>query len=152
MSERYVHAIWCDDIRQEVGNKPSFMGVYTGGILLPELPVVLPRLSVYIWTVTPIDTPFEKLTIRIVRDDGFLLVEFQPIPSDSFMDSAQVSRPDATTRVGMAAVNLGGVELPVGCRYLNIVVETESGTIEGPRLNIDIGDASSLVPIVTQPT
>lgn len=136
MSGRYVHVIWCDDIRQEVGNKPSFMGVYTGGILLPGLPTVLPKLSVYVWVNTPIDQPFKKLIIRVVRDDGFPLLEMQPeTPEDDLVAPA---RPDSTRRVAMAGFTLGGVEVPVGCKYFGVVVETESETLEGPRLRIDV--------------
>ena len=41
----------------ELGNKPSFMGVYTGGIVVPALPTVLPKLCVYAWVVSPIESP-----------------------------------------------------------------------------------------------
>lgn len=135
---RYVHTIWCDDIRQEVGNKPSFMGVYTAGIFLQSLPVVLPRLAAYVWVTTPIDRRFQKLNIRGVRDDGFVLFEvLQETPVGS-ADVFQSSRPDSTRQVAMAGFAFGGVEVPVGCKYFSVVVETESETLEGPRLRIDV--------------
>lgn len=43
---REKHSILCDDVRSEVGNKPSYMGVYTGAMLLPELPFQHPRLFI----------------------------------------------------------------------------------------------------------
>ena len=134
MNERYVHAIWCDDIRQEVGNKPSFMGVYTGGILVQTLPIVLPRLAVYIWANTPIERPFQKIRIRIERNDGFVLMnqpEFQDVTLPHGSD-------DLTRQVAMAAVLLSGAEVPTGCRYFSIFVETESETLEGPKLRINV--------------
>jgi hypothetical protein len=138
MNDRYVHAIWCDDIRLEVGNKPSFMGVFTGGILLPALPTVLPRLAVYIWVNTPVERPFKSLRIRITRDDGFLLMEVRPESPPAQSDVAQHSRPDSTRQVAMAGFSLGGVEVPVGCKYFSIFVDTELETLEGPKLRIDV--------------
>jgi hypothetical protein len=43
---REKHSILCDDVRSEVGNKPSYMGVYTGAMVLPELPFQHPRLFI----------------------------------------------------------------------------------------------------------
>ena len=137
MTDRYVHAIWCDDIRLEVGNKPSFMGVFTGGILLPALPTVLPRLAVYIWVNTPVERPFKSLRISITRDDGFLLMEARP-PQAQTDDAQRSSLPDSTRQVAMAGFSLGGVEVPVGCKYFSILVETESETLEGPKLHINV--------------
>lgn len=40
------HVIFCDDIRKEVGNKPSYIGIYTGAINFPsELPSQLPKFA-----------------------------------------------------------------------------------------------------------
>lgn len=43
---RIEHVIICDDVRQEVGNKLSFIGVYppTPDIFVPKLPLSLPKL------------------------------------------------------------------------------------------------------------
>ena len=136
MTERYVHALWCDDIRQEVGNKPSFMGVYTGGILVPSLPTILPRLAVYIWIKTPIGQPFESLRIRISRDDEFLLIE---TPLEKLPDQSAVTpQPNRTQQVVMTGILISGVEMPADCKYFRVLVETESETLEGPKLHINV--------------
>jgi hypothetical protein len=44
--EPFGYSIFCDDIRQEVGNKPSFMGVVLGAIFPASFPLVMPRFSV----------------------------------------------------------------------------------------------------------
>lgn len=75
MSQRSVHTIWCDDIRQELGNKPSFMGVYTGGIVLLGLPTVLPRLGVWTTVRSSADRPIREVSVRVERDDGTILLE-----------------------------------------------------------------------------
>jgi hypothetical protein len=40
-----VYTLFCDDVRLEVGNKLSFMGVFQN-IVVPQLPVWLPKLAV----------------------------------------------------------------------------------------------------------
>jgi hypothetical protein len=42
--EIFGHLLVCDDIRHEVGNKPSYMGVYTGDILVEVFPFTLQKL------------------------------------------------------------------------------------------------------------
>lgn len=42
-------AIFCDDIRDEVGGKKALMGVYRGVLFYKEkLPIVLPRLGIFV--------------------------------------------------------------------------------------------------------
>lgn len=136
MSDRYVHTIWCDDIRQEVGNKPSFMGVYSDGIVLPSLPVVIPRLCVYSWIATPIEKPFHSLALKVIRDDGNVLVELPKI--DNVDETIRVRREGAERIIVMAGINMGQVEIPESCKFLTVRVETDSETLEGSKLHIDI--------------
>lgn len=137
MTERYVHALWCDDIRKEIGNKPSFMGAYVGGLTVPSLPTILPRLSVYVWAITKIDHPFEKAELRITRDDGFLLAQLAAGNIDQ--DKFQHPKPEETTNIQlMFGINLSGIELPENCKYFSISIETESETLEGPKLWISV--------------
>lgn len=44
----YVHATYCDDIRQEVGGKITLVGIYAGQCLVPMIPCALPKLCVMI--------------------------------------------------------------------------------------------------------
>jgi hypothetical protein len=40
-----IYVILCDDIRMEVDNKVSFMGVNPGDLIIDEVPTVLPSLA-----------------------------------------------------------------------------------------------------------
>lgn len=61
---RYVHAIFCDDIRQEAGGKQTLVGIYRDQLQLPAIPIVLPRLCVVVDVVTPVEQPFEQMVIQ----------------------------------------------------------------------------------------
>ena len=70
---RHIQTIFCDDIRHEVGNKVSYMGVYNGQLLVPQFPTLLPKLVVVTSVVTSVDEPFEQLTVRLFMDDKVLM-------------------------------------------------------------------------------
>jgi len=65
--ERFLSSIFCDDVRREEGNKLSYMGVYQGNLLVPEFPIVLPRLCVAVQMRTS-PSPPKELTFRLLRD------------------------------------------------------------------------------------
>ena len=82
-SSRHVEVIYCDDIRQEVGNKFSYMGVYSGELNVTSAPVLLPKLCILVKVGTEIVDPFEALEVRIVKvkgDEETELLSTGPIP------------------------------------------------------------------------
>ena len=136
---RYVHTIWCDDIRQEVGNKPSFMGVFIGGILLPAVPAALSRLGVYTWIVSPIEMPIKSLQLQVVRDDGLVLAEIkQEGPPHSALPRVE----DATRQQVLVGVSMGPVEISEGCKWFVVKVKADGDELEGPKLRITVDPAS----------
>ncbi len=71
-TSRIVISQFCDDIRQEAGNKYSLMGCYGNELLVEKLPVLLPKLCVQVRVITPVDKPFSKLIIRAVMNNEIL--------------------------------------------------------------------------------
>ena len=67
---RYLEVMYCDDIREEAGNKFSYMGVYAGELTVPSAPVWLPKLCIAVKAITDIGDPFETLEVRIVKVKG----------------------------------------------------------------------------------
>ena len=60
---RYAHAIFCDDIRQEVSGKTTMVGIYTGQLVASEIPCVLPKICIALSLVTPIGRNFEEIIV-----------------------------------------------------------------------------------------
>ena len=69
MSNRLLVVQYCDDVRQEIGNKYSLMGCYSDELIVEALPTALPKLYAHIRAITPIDHPFEKLIVRAFLND-----------------------------------------------------------------------------------
>lgn len=60
---RYAHAVYCDDIRHEVGNKTSLIGLYSGQLGASEFPCALPKLCIVISVSTPKEEMFGSLSL-----------------------------------------------------------------------------------------
>lgn len=69
---RHIEVIYCDDIREEVGHKMSYMGVYSGELSVPSAPVLLTKLCIAVKVVTDITDPFTELEVRIVKGEDDL--------------------------------------------------------------------------------
>ena len=46
---KFKFSILCDDVRQEVGNKLSFIGVYSKELHIPKTPFTFPKLCIYLF-------------------------------------------------------------------------------------------------------
>ena len=46
MMNRQVFTTFCDDIRQEIGGKLSYMGVYSSDLYVGGFPITLPKFCV----------------------------------------------------------------------------------------------------------
>jgi len=61
---RFAYSIFCDDIRYEVNNKCSFIGIIGTLMYVPSFPAVLPKLCVSVTASTPRDKPFKSLQFK----------------------------------------------------------------------------------------
>jgi hypothetical protein len=148
IEHRWVHTLWCDDIRHEVGNKPSFMGVYNGELVMPTVPGVLPRLAAYITIGTPRDRPFKKLSIRMEKNDvagnlGFMEFSAEQLQETAAqilakpLDSNDLNDPDYAEPRGMAfnvVIQLGAIPVSETTKWLKVWVDTEDETLESFKL------------------
>jgi len=69
MTSAFMETIYCDDVRSEIGNKLSFMGIYGPNILLNEFPAILSKLCAVMSLHLPADTQAENVTFSLYKDD-----------------------------------------------------------------------------------
>jgi hypothetical protein len=70
---RSAHALYCDDVRQETGNKLSLMGVYQSALFVPTLPFTLPKLCIVVEVRTSGSEPFGELKIEVLKNNDVLI-------------------------------------------------------------------------------
>jgi hypothetical protein len=133
MIERFIVTQFCDDIRQEVGNKTSLMGCYSGELLVEQLPAALPKLCAQVKIFTPHDKPFERLVVRAFLDAD-LIGELE-VPVEQASRVMRLTDPMAARFVVGAIMTFAPfiVEREGAVR---IEAETEEGALKGGRLRL----------------
>jgi hypothetical protein len=135
--QRTILATFCDDIRYEIGNKYSLIGCYKQDLVLSKIPATLPKLCASVTVLSPIDQPFERLTIY-ARLDNEVIAELE-LTSDQL----------ALLKNEMESqISLGKEKVQINCHLVfsplvlpqegNIFIEanSEEGVIKGEVLNI----------------
>src|SRR5262249_34908188 len=63
--ERFGYSIFCDDIRNEVGGKLSFIGCYNAVMFVQsQFPLLLPKFCVHFHIVSPSARPYRSIIAR----------------------------------------------------------------------------------------
>jgi len=142
MVNRFVTAIYCDDVREEVGNKRSFIGVYSGQLLVPSAPVVLPKLCVIVIIHTPRDRPLTKCVIRILRDgDTLFEMPLEPRLLEEAQNKLKAesfpSDLEWPSIVLHAVAQFSPFAITGECK-LRIRVQTEDEELKGPALRVRV--------------
>lgn len=132
---RFISWQFCDDVRQEVGNKVSLMGCYGPSMLVTTMPIVLPRLCVQIKAYTPVGRSFTKLSVRVVRDEQVLVETV--FPEESLQQvNAVVCPPEARFYVLSAIMVVSPFPIEQPSR-LTIEAETEDAILTSGSFWID---------------
>lgn len=144
---RSVQVIWCDDVRQEVGNKASYMGVYHQMLVPSALPAVLPKLCAVISITTPVSRPFQALHVRLILSDKpdspVVQIDTDPAevqanlrpPEPRAEGGAASSRPAAA--IGVTSVlSVGNLELTAATEWLQVVVDVGDEVLESLKLRV----------------
>lgn len=137
-SDRHVEVLYCDDIRQEVGGKISLMGIYAGKLIVPSIPIVLPKLCILIKVLTDVSDPFRRLSAHIERGEertSLLSTGEIALPQAQIEDAAaKKSNAKRFTVVQLHFVlSPFQIEAPM---LLRVRIETERGSINGSGLRI----------------
>lgn len=90
--ERHLSVIFCDDVRIEVGNKFSFMGVYTGDYVIQGatagVPIAIPRLCVYATISTPLERPLRQFSLKVEHEGRVIMESGDLAPQPGAEDGA----------------------------------------------------------------
>lgn len=129
---RLVVCEYCDDVRQEMGNKFSLMGCYGSELVVSSFPIVLPKFGALARAVTPIDLPFKKLTFRLFFESNLIAELDTPIEELAVPDSL----PTWARWLWRAGILVVSPLVLEGPGVLRVDAETETGIAPGSKLNI----------------
>jgi hypothetical protein len=141
-TDRFVSVQFCDDIRQELGNKFSLIGCYGPLIQVHPLPSVLPKLCASVKVYTPIERPFGKLVVRILRGDT--AVAEMPFANESALPPP-VPMDGARWQMAIAMFIMSPFPVEAACT-LRVEVETDERMLSGGTTWIKAVEAAASAP------
>lgn len=97
MRENFGYSIFCDDIREELGGKISYMGVYNGALQVhSDAPVSIPKLGIAMTVVVPGPASIQTVSFVVQQEtDGKLVDIFsaEPVmPAESDVAEGRVGK------------------------------------------------------------
>jgi len=137
--DRQIQTVFCDDIRHELGGKLSYIGVYSGMLLVPTFPATLSKFCLAMNILTPADRSFAKLTVRLLKDKDVL---FEGTLSNAQLSAAVVDLPadDTMAKDRILALQSIIVFSPFvleGPCTLRVRADTEAGELRGLGLQVE---------------
>jgi hypothetical protein len=147
---RFLFTVVCDDVRQEVGNKMSMMGVYENSIILDAFPALVPRLCFVMKARTPANQPFERLKFIVRRDDEVIIeaelsetqLAAMATQENSRADDGPVTDPAERAVLVSAVMVVSPMAFEKPCR-LRIRAITESEELRGGTLLVTTAAAAA---------
>ena len=134
---RTLQTIWCDDVRMEVGNKMSLMGIYSAELLVPTFPFVLQKLCLSCKISADIKKPFKQLKIVVSKNEE-VIAEIDMTESLSHQDNAHSHIKDGAKFIAVQSFFVLGqmtIDKPVTFRAKAI---SDTGVIKGHGLRVEL--------------
>lgn len=146
--QRVAYCLFCDDIRLEVGNKPSLMGCYSTdlGVAQP-FPLLLPKMAVYLWIISDLSDPPLHMTITVILPDKVELIRL-PVPLGVSPEIPNFMREGAERIV--LTYYFPMTPFPLPCEgMIEVWIETEREKLRAGRLWVHEVTAAQLQPAYT---
>ena len=66
-------AIFCDDVRLELGNKVTLVGTYSSDMYVAEFPIFIPKLAVSLYILRGLEDSKGPILVRLTRNGDTLM-------------------------------------------------------------------------------
>jgi hypothetical protein len=93
----FRNVVLCDDVRDEIGNKKSLMGVFSGDIIVQELPATIP-IAIYLEFVPVDPTKSFELSIKLSVDSDEIAKANIPVVLNPGSSNASIILPKGLVR------------------------------------------------------
>jgi hypothetical protein len=125
-----------------VGGKISYIGCYTGQMIVPQSPITLPKFCVVMMATTLAEEPFKQLKFRLLKNDE--VIGESDIPSDALKNaipllSAADREGEEVRQTVIQVLQLFPVQVDAPCKYRARAI-TESGELRGGTLMVALAE------------
>ena len=139
---RCVIAQFCDDIRYELGNKVTLVGLYNSSLILQELPALIPRLGVNLQVSSPSHEPMSTLIVSIEKGDEIIHQSKHDLPDLPPDDEPQAGHDPVSRRSMVMQIALPPITVMVPC-MLRVVVTIDGVEWQAGKLRISAAPQKS---------
>ena len=143
---RAANCIFCDDIRFELGNKTSLMGIYQSDMIFgAAAPVFLPKLVIAFWLITDIEDKPSDVSVRIIAPGGaeILNTPLHRVPQES-------GHPEDGFRWQIhGQIQLGNITFTQD-GFLECWIDTETGSLRAGRVKISFAGLPEIAQLGTE--
>ena len=142
---RYVHGLFCDQVRDEVGGTQTYVGVYGPQLTLAfPPPFLVATLAAVTWVVAPIDDQIGNMAMRLHLPDGQVMEVGQDIPPPHFLPVT----PESRQRIAAVVLRINNLMIQqAGRLWLEVIVDGTSWV--GANLRITVQAAGTLIQAVS---
>jgi hypothetical protein len=139
LASRYIHAVFCDDVRMEIGDKITFVGIYQGimNISAQGIPAIIPKLCIAVSAHAPLTDLFQTLRFRVMKDNILL--------AESEAPSEQLTAPPEDTTAKYRTIGTVFTISPFivekECR-IRVYADSEQGEMVSLGLKVNVSLAS----------
>lgn len=127
---RFLHATFCDDVRLEAGNKLSYMGCYSGQMVVASFPTILPKFCVVMSASTLYSKPFEELKFVLFNNDDVIA---ERVHSTQKVAIPEGMEGEEMRLLAVQVIQLFPFQLTAPCK-LRARAYTEDGELKGGTL------------------
>lgn len=134
-------AIFCDDIRQEIGNKVSFAGIYQQSYLSPSpFPLTIQKLCVALFYAHYVSEEHEPVFFRVKLSDNDTPIFETELPVDKMIEIA----PTVTVAGGHVATLMTRFDLTISPLVVAQAATIEVQVFKGKDLKLEAGSLEIL--------
>lgn len=95
-------ALFCDDLREEIGGSTSLVGIAPDNIVVPRIPSKLPKVAIYSRIIIPID--FSPCDISVwLKYPGGREVQIGSFPANDVEEACEAARAEGNLVTGLVA-------------------------------------------------
>jgi hypothetical protein len=119
----FLLATFCDDVRQELGNKLSYLGIYGPNLVVPSFPTTLVKLCCVFTLRIPIGSIPKSIVFKLFRDEEVIFeADLSPADKADLLAgiSADNAGPHALTVTSIA--QLIGFQIPQRARLKTVAI------------------------------
>jgi hypothetical protein len=140
---RTAFCIFCDDIRHEIGNKLSYMGVYSTDMVFPpgalsDAPIVVSRFAISAWLICDINDIPRRASITVSVPPGRTVLLKNEIHVGQILANSNIHK-DSINFVVQATIPMVNLRLECG-GFIEVSFDADGQQIHANRLRIVIPD------------